>query len=119
MGNDSASLLDCGVGSREPIAHVSPDADIPFWETATEASLLAHPDGWHLDLVSDRYRGSVFVSRNDVGDAILHENLDKESLVFDHFEERLRAAGYEPARMAPQGGALAAWWLSPVLPSDL
>jgi hypothetical protein len=98
---------------------VSPASDIPFWENAIEASLLAHPDGWHLVLISDRDRESVFASRNDVGDAILHENLGNESDVFGHFEERLRAAGYESARMEPAPGALAAWWLSPVLTSDV
>ena len=78
---------------------------------------MAHPDGWHLVLISDRGRESVFASRNDVGDVILHEHLGNESAVFGHFEERLRAAGYESARMEPAPGALAAWWLSPGLPS--
>jgi hypothetical protein len=96
---------------------VSPASDIPFWENAIEASLLAHADGWHLVLISDRGRESVFASRNDVGDVILHENLGNESALFGHFEERLRAAGYESARMEPAPGALAAWWLSPGLPS--
>jgi hypothetical protein len=96
---------------------VSLPADIPFWEDATEASLLAHPDGWHLVLISDRDRESVFASRNDVGDAILHENLGNESAVFDHFEEQLWAAGYESIRMDPGPEALAAWWLTPGLPS--
>ena len=98
---------------------MSPAADIPFRENATEASLIAHPDGWHLVLSSDHDRESVFASRNDVGDAILHEKLDNESAIFDHFEERLWAAGYESVRMDPERGALAAWWLSPVLSSDL
>jgi hypothetical protein len=98
---------------------VSSPADIPFRENATEASLLAGLDGWHLVLISDRGRESVFASRNDIRDVILDENLGNESAVCDHFEERLRAAGYESARMTPQLGALAAWWLSPGLPSDL
>lgn len=105
--------------SRELITKMSAAADIPFWENATEASLMVHPDGWHLVLISDRDRESVFASRGDVGDAILHENLGNKAAVFDHFEERLWAAGYESVRMAPERGALAAWWLSPVLPSDL
>jgi hypothetical protein len=72
---------------------VSPTADIPFRENAIEASLIAHPAGWHLVLISDRDRESVFASRNDVGDAILHENLSNESAVFDHFEERAPVRG--------------------------
>jgi hypothetical protein len=91
----------------------------PFRDYATEASLLAHPDGWRLVLISDRDRHSVFASRNDVGDVISHENLGNESAVLDHFEERLWAAGYEAARMTPGPGALASWWLSPVLTSDV
>ena len=92
---------------------VSPTSEVPFWENATEASLLADPDGWRLVLISDRGRESVFTSRNDVGHVILHENLSNESAVFDHFEERLRAAGYASTRMEPEPGAMAAWWLSP------
>lgn len=90
---------------------------IPFRENSTEASLLAHPDGWHLVLISDSGRDSVFASRNDVGRAILHEYLSDEAAVFGHFEERLRAAGYDPVRMAPESRALAAWWLSAGQPS--
>jgi len=98
---------------------MSPAADIPFHENATEASLAAGLDGWHLVLISDRDRHSVFASRNDVGDVISHENLGNEPALLDHFEERLRAAGYEPVRMTPSPGTLASWWLSPGLPSDL
>ena len=96
---------------------VTPAGDIPYRENATEASLQADPDGWHLVVISGRVRESVFTSLNEVRDVILYENLGNESAVFGHFEERLRAAGYVPARMAPEPGALAAWWLSPGLPS--
>ena len=42
--------------------------------------------------------------RNHVGEAILHDNLGNESVLFDHFEEQLWAASYESIRMAPEPG---------------
>ena len=62
-----------------------------------------------------QHLGYMLASRNDVGSAILHK-LGNESVL--HFEEHLWAAGYESIRMAPESGALAAWWLNPVPSSD-
>ena len=86
---------------------------LPYDPSATEASLVAEPGGWLVVLISAGGRQSVFAPRNDVGDVIGHSNLDHRPTVVGHFEEQLRAARYEPARMAPEPGALAAWWLTP------
>jgi len=52
-------------------------------------------------MVVPQHLGYMLASRNDVGDAILH-NLGNESVL--HFEEHPWAAGYESIRMAPEPG---------------
>jgi hypothetical protein len=56
-----------------------------------------------------------FSSRHDAGDPIFDWRLSDQTAVIEHFEERLRAAGYRPVRSSERLPPLtvAAWTLKP------
>jgi hypothetical protein len=56
-----------------------------------------------------------FSSRHDVADPIFDWRLSDQTAVIEHFEERLRAAGYRPVRSSERLPPLtvAVWTLKP------
>jgi hypothetical protein len=91
--------------------------ELKFHYSATRAELTASESRWYVTFVMVDSAPIVheFSSRHDVGDPIFDWRLSDQTAVIEHFEERLRAAGYHPVRsedwLPPL--AVAAWTLSP------
>jgi hypothetical protein len=89
--------------------------EIPLF--GDRAELTASESRWYVTFVMVDSAPIVheFSSRHDVGDPIFDWRLSDQTAVIEHFEERLRAAGYHPVRsedwLPPL--AVAAWTLSP------
>jgi len=91
--------------------------ELKFHYSATRAELMSSENRWYVTFVMVDAAPIVheFSSRHDVGDPIFDWQLSDQTAVIDHFEERLRAAGYHPARSEDRLPplAVAAWTLSP------
>ena len=91
--------------------------ELKFYYSAARAELMSSENRWYVTLVMVDAAPIVheFSSRHDVGDPIFDWQRSDQTAVIDHFEERLRAAGYHPARSEDGLPPLvvAAWSLSP------
>ena len=91
--------------------------ELRFHYSATRAELALSENRWYLTFVMVDSAPIVheFSSRHDVGDPTFDWRLADQTAVIDHFEERLRAAGYHPVRSGARLPPLvvAAWTLSP------
>jgi hypothetical protein len=91
--------------------------ELRFHYSATRAELVSSENRWYVTFVMVDSAPIVheFSSRRDVGDPTFDWRLADQSAVVDHFEERLRAAGYHPVRTETRLSPLvvAAWILSP------
>ena len=91
--------------------------ELMFHYSATRAELVSSENSWYVTFVMVDSAPIVheFSSRHDVGDPTFDWRLADQTAVIDHFEERLRAAGYHPvrsqARLPPL--VVASWTLSP------
>ena len=89
--------------------------ELKFHYSAIRAELMSSENRWYVTFVMVDAAPIVheFSSRHDVGDPIFDWQLPDQTAVIDHFEERLRAAGYHPPRI--EDGlpplAVAAWAL--------
>ena len=90
--------------------------ELRFHYSATRAELVSSEGRWYVTFVMIDVAPIVheFSSRHDVGDPIFDWRLSDQTAVIEHFEERLRAAGYHPIRSADRLPPLtvAAWTLS-------
>jgi hypothetical protein len=91
--------------------------ELKFHYSATRAELTASENRWYVTfvLVDSGPIVHEFSSRHDVGDPSFDWRESDLVAVIDHFEERLRAAGYRPVRIDDGLPPLvvAAWTLSP------
>ena len=91
--------------------------ELKFHYSATRAELVGSEDRWYVTFAIGDSAPIVheFSSRHDVGDPIFEWRLSDQTAVIEHFEERLRAAGYHPVRIAGRLPPLtvAAWALKP------
>ncbi len=91
--------------------------ELKFHYSAIRAELMSSDDRWYVTFVMVDTDPIVheFSSRHDAGDPTFDWRLSDQAAVIDHFEERLRAAGYRPVRSedGPQPLVVAAWALSP------
>ena len=90
--------------------------ELRFHYSATRAELALSENRWYLTFVMVDSAPIVheFSSRHDVGDLTFDWRLADQTAVIDHFEERLRAAGYRPVRIGARLPlVVAAWTLSP------
>jgi hypothetical protein len=91
--------------------------ELRFHYSANRAELMASENRWYVTFTMVDAAPIVheFSSRHDVGDPSFDWQLSDLVAVIDHFEERLRAAGYHPVRCtdALQPLVVAAWILSP------
>jgi hypothetical protein len=91
--------------------------ELRFHYSATRAELTESENRWYVTFMLADSGPIVheFSSRHDVGDPSFDWRESDLVEVIDHFEERLRAAGYHPVRS--EGGlpplVVAAWTLSP------
>lgn len=93
------------------------DMELKFHYSATRAELMSSEGRWYVTFVMMDSAPILheFTSRHDVGDPIFDWRLADQTAVIEHFEERLRAAGYHPMRIAEKLPPLtvAAWTLKP------
>lgn len=91
--------------------------ELRFHYSATRAELAATEDRWYVTFVMVGSAPIVheFSSRHDVADPSFDWRFSDRTAVIDHFEERLRAAGYHPVRSEDSLPPLvvAAWTLRP------
>jgi hypothetical protein len=91
--------------------------ELKFHYSATRAELVGSGNRWYVTFVMVDSAPIVheFSSRRDVGDPTFGWRLSEQTAVIEHFEERLRAAGYHPVRIADRLPPLtvAAWTLTP------
>jgi hypothetical protein len=90
--------------------------ELKFHYSAIQAELMSSENRWYVTFVMVDSAPIVheFSSRHDVGDPIFDWQLSDQTAVIEHFEERLRAAGYHPVRNEDRLPPLsvAAWTLS-------
>ncbi len=91
--------------------------ELRFHYSAARAELVSSDDRWYVTFVMIDAAPIVheFSSHHDVGDPIFDWRLSDQTTVIEHFEERLRAAGYHPVRSSETLPPLtvAAWSLRP------
>jgi hypothetical protein len=91
--------------------------ELKFHYSATRAELLSSEDRWYVTFVMIDAAPIVheFSSSHDVGDPSFDWRHSDQTAVIEHFEERLRAAGYRPVRSSERLPPLtvAAWTLKP------
>jgi len=91
--------------------------ELRFHYSATRAELVSSGGRWYVRFVMVDSSPIVheFTSRHDVGDPNFDWRLSDQTAVIEHFEERLRAAGYHPLRSSGRMPPLtvAAWTLKP------
>ncbi len=91
--------------------------ELKFHYSATRAELVSSENRWYVTFVMIDSAPIVheFSSRHDAGDPTFDWQLADQTSVIDHFEERLRAAGYHPVRSGARLPPLvvAAWTLAP------
>ena len=91
--------------------------ELKFHYSATRAELVASENRWYVTFVMVDSAPIVheFSLHRDVGDPGFDWRLSDQPAVIDHFEERLRAAGYHPVRSYDSLPPLvvAAWTLRP------
>jgi hypothetical protein len=91
--------------------------ELRFHYSAIRAELVSSEGRWYVRFVMTDVAPIVheFSSRHDVADPIFDWRLSDQTAVIEHFEERLRAAGYCPVRSSEGLPPLtvAAWTLKP------
>lgn len=91
--------------------------ELKFHYSASRAELVGSRNKWYVTFIMVDGAPMVyeFSSRHDLGDPIFDWRHSDQKAVIDHFEERLRAAGYHPERIADRLSplTLAAWILKP------
>ena len=91
--------------------------ELKFHYSATRAELVSSENRWYVTFVMVDSTPIVheFSSHHDVEDPTFDWRRADQMAVIEHFEERLRAAGYHPvrndARLPPL--VVAAWTLTP------
>ena len=73
--------------------------ELRFHYSATRAELVSSEGRWYVTFVMIDVAPIVHeFSWHDVGDPIFDWRLSDQTAVIEHFEERLRAAGYRAVR---------------------
>lgn len=91
--------------------------ELKFHYSAVRAELISSEGRWYVTFVMVDAAPIVheFSSSHDVGDPYFDWERSDQTAVIEHFEERLRAAGYHPMRSVEGLPPLtvAAWTLKP------